>query len=334
MSRPTDYLPADTLAELRRKSDLRGLGSIAWTWGWIMGCLALYVWQPGVLTFLFGFIVISGRHLALAILMHEGAHRLLLNNVRWNDRVTQWLTAYPVMLNMLPYRDMHLRHHKNTWTEDDPDLGLATALPVTRRSFARKMLRDITGQTGYARYRFIARLSAGLSPDKRGLEGRPLSRVLATFARNQHGFLITNALMLAALTAAGRPEAFLLLWWLPAMTGYSVVLRIRNIAEHAVVTDPGEELRQTRTTLTSWWVRFLMAPHNVNYHLEHHLFMSVPQYNLPRAHRLLAERGLLDHAEVARDGYWPVLKKAMSASGPEDSGTRGPLVPRGHAGLG
>jgi len=334
MSRPTDYLPAETLAELRRKSDLRGLSSIAWTWGWIIGCLALYAWQPGVLTFLFGFIVISGRHLALAILMHEGAHRLLLNNVRWNDRVTQWLTAYPVMLNMLPYRDMHLRHHKNTWTEDDPDLGLATALPVTRRSFARKMLRDITGQTGYARYRFIARLSAGLSPDKRGLEGQPLTRVLATFARNQHGFLITNTLMLAALTAAGRPEAFLLLWWLPAMTGYSVVLRIRNIAEHAVVTDPGEELRQTRTTLTSWWVRFLMAPHNVNYHLEHHLFMSVPQYNLPRAHRLLAERGLLDHAEVARDGYWPVLKKAMSARGPEDSGTRGPLVPRGHAGLG
>lgn len=333
MSRPTDYLPAETLAELRRKSDLRGLASIGWTWGWIIGCLALYVWQPGVPSFLFGLVVISGRHLALAILMHEGAHRLLLNNVRWNDRITQWFTAYPVMLNMLPYRDAHLRHHKHTWTEQDPDLGLATALPVTRRSFARKMLRDLSGMTGYARYRFIARLSAGLSPGGRGLEGRSPGHVAATFARNQHGFLITNSLMLGALTAAGRPEAFLLLWWLPAMTGYSVVLRIRNIAEHAVVTDPGEELRQTRTTLTSWWVRFLMAPHNVNYHLEHHLFMSVPQYNLPRAHRLLVERGLLDEAEVARDGYWPVLKKAMSADGPEDSGTPRTGTTHGYAGL-
>ena len=74
----------------------------------------------------------SGRHLALAILMHEAAHGLLLRNKPWNDRIGQWLTAYPTMADTLLYRRAHFQHHKHTWTEQDPDLGLATALPVSR----------------------------------------------------------------------------------------------------------------------------------------------------------------------------------------------------------
>ncbi len=321
MSRPTDYISAAELAELRTRSNWRGLASVAWTWGWIVGCMALYVAWPGVVTFLIGLIIISGRHLALAILMHEGAHRLLLTDPKWNDRLTQWLTAYPIMVNMKPYREEHLRHHKNTWTQDDPDLGLANALPVSRRSFMRKMLRDIGGITGLARYRFIARVSAGLSAHKNGLEGKSWRAVVSTFCRNQHGFLITNGVLFAGLAMAGRPEAFLLLWWLPALTGYSVVVRLRNIAEHAVVPDTRDELRHTRTTLAAWWVRFLMAPHHVNYHLEHHLFMSVPQYNLPRAHALLRRNGFVERAEVVR-GYWPTIRKAMSLDADGGDGMR------------
>jgi fatty acid desaturase len=49
----------------------------------------------------------------------------------------------------------------------------------------------------------------------------------------------------------------------------------------------------------------------VAYHLEHHLVMTVPHYNLPRMHRLLKERGVLDHALIA-PGYVPVLRAAMS----------------------
>ena len=46
----------------------------------------------------------------------------------------------------------------------------------------------------------------------------------------------------------------------------------------------------------------MIAPNRVNYHLEHHLMMTVPHYKLPRFHRLLRERGVLDHACVA-NGY-------------------------------
>jgi fatty acid desaturase len=118
--------------------------------------------------------------------------------------------------------------------------------------------------------------------------------------------------LLALLCLAGIPEAYLLVWWLPALTGYQVVLRLRSIAEHACVPDPSDPLRRTRTTLAPAWLRFFLAPHHVNYHLEHHLFMTVPHYNLPRAHRLLRELGVLDRAEVA-PSYARVLRVATNA---------------------
>jgi fatty acid desaturase len=310
---PSDYLSREQLERLRKIKPLRSLGAVAWTWGWICACFALYALYPSVLTVAIAWVIMSGRQLALAILMHEAAHGLLLRNKTWNDRIGQWLTAFPTQADMLLYRRVHFQHHKHTWTEQDPDLGLATALPVSPRSFRRKMLRDLSGQTAYKRHRFIVRYAAGLSPNGRGLEGKSLWSAARTFVANQRGFLFTNALLLGALTLAGIPEAYLLIWWLPAWTGYSVVLRLRSIAEHACVADPRDPLRQTRTTLAPAWLRFLLAPHHVNYHLEHHLFMTVPHYNLPAAHRLLAASGVLARAEVA-PSYVEVLRRATSAA--------------------
>jgi fatty acid desaturase len=308
---PTDYLSREQLEDLRKISPLRSLGSVAGTWAWIFACFGLYAVYPSPISVAVGWLVMSGRHLGLAILMHEAAHGLLLRDKRWNDRLGQWLTAYPMMADTLLYRKAHFQHHKHTWTERDPDLGLATALPVSPASFRRKMMRDLTGQTAYQRHRVIVRYAAGLTPHGKGLEGKSLLQAARAFASNQRGFLCTNAVLLLGLTLAGIPEAYLLLWWLPALSGYSVVLRIRSIAEHACVSDPRDPLRQTRTTLAPGWLRFLLAPHHVNYHLEHHLFMTVPHYNLPAAHRMLAQAGVLERAEVAPN-YLEVLRRALS----------------------
>jgi fatty acid desaturase len=261
--------------------------------------------------------VMSGRHLGLAILMHDAAHGLLLRNKRWNDRIGQWLTAYPTMADTLLYRRVHFQHHRNTWTDQDPDLGLAAALPVSRASFRRKMIRDLTGRTAFARYRLLARYAAGLTPSGSGREGKSWLTLARAFVASQYGFLITNAVLFAALCAAGRPDAYLWIWVLPAWTGYQVVLRIRSIAEHACVSDSRDPLKQTRTTLAPGWLRFFIAPHHVNYHLEHHLFMTVPHYNLPAAHAWLRAAGTLEHAEV-KHSYLDVLRVATSA--PERAG--------------
>jgi fatty acid desaturase len=55
----------------------------------------------------------------------------------------------------------------------------------------------------------------------------------------------------------------------------------------------------------------LVAPYWVNYHLEHHLFMFVPCWRLPQAHRILLAAGRRQQMEV-QPGYWAVLRAATS----------------------
>src|SRR5207247_10789821 len=124
------------------------------------------------------------------------------------------------------------------------------------------------------------------------------------------GVVVTNGVLLAVLALAGHPALYLL--WVGAwLTTYSLAMRLRSIAEHGMVPDPADPLRNTRTTLARWWERLLLAPNRVNYHLEHHLVMAVPHYNLPRMHRLLRVRGVLLDAFVTRC-YLDVLRLASA----------------------
>ena len=58
--------------------------------------------------------------------------------------------------------------------------------------------------------------------------------------------------------------------------------------------------------------RALIAPYFVNYHCEHHMFMHVPCWNLPRVRRLLAGRGVTERMEGS-SGYLTVLRAAAAA---------------------
>jgi fatty acid desaturase len=298
-----EALSRDEVGSLLELQDWKSWASIAVNWALVAAAFALVAGRPNPLTVVVALFVIGARQLGLAILMHDAAHRALFRS-RWlNDWAGNWLCAYPVWSDLRPYRPYHLQHHAKTWTDDDPDLALATPFPISRDSMRRKIWRDLSGQTGWKRFRATLRRDLG----------RSRGRVQLTFDAGieaLHGVVLTNAILLGTLALAGHPALYLL--WVGAwLTSYSLVMRIRSIAEHAMTPDPADELRNTRTTLARWWERLLIAPNYVNYHLEHHLLMSVPHYNLPRMHRMLRDRGVLTDACVAR-GYRDVLALAAS----------------------
>jgi len=296
-------LSREEVRELTRLRPWHSCVSLAVDWGLVAAAFALVARWPNPLTIVAALAIIGGRQLGLAILMHEAAHRTLFRNRRLNDLVGNWLCAYPIWSDVHPYRAYHLQHHAHTWTAADPDLWLAEHFPISRASFRRKVWRDLSGQTG------LKRLRATLRRDL----GRSRGRVRRNFDAGPEallGVVITNLLLLAVLTLAGHPALYLL-WAGAWLTTYSLAMRIRSIAEHAVPLDPASELGHTRTTLAAWWERLLVAPNRVNYHLEHHLLPTVPHYTLPRLHRLLGERGVLDGACVAR-GYRAVLAAATA----------------------
>ena len=304
------------LADVRQRSTWRGLVMVAHAWATIFAAIAVVAVWPNPLTLVLAIMVIGSRQLGLAILMHDGAHGALHPDQTINLRVSQWFCAYPVFAETRAYRRYHLKHHAHTQTDLDPDLVLSRPFPITTASYKRKFWRDISGQTGYEQRK--AQLLNALGPAT-----APLTARLQSLWSSLGPQLITNAVICAVLTLTVGWWAYPLLWVVPNLTWNMVVTRVRNIAEHAVISDSTDPLRNTRTTIANRLERLFLAPYYVNYHLEHHMFFYVPAYNLPKIHTWLMTGPHRDRLEVER-GYWGVLQKATARPLAEDK--PGPLV--------
>lgn len=305
---PSQLFTPDEWAPFRTRSE------------WVGPLLVLHCWTVIALSVAAGILwpiliplcvaVIGTRQLGLAILMHEAAHGGLSRDARLNDFLGHWLCAVPVGASLTAYRPYHLSHHKYAQNPEDPDLMLSAPFPVSPASLRRKMVRDLTGQTFFKQRVLLplalarARRSGRTTPDA----AHDYEAVVT--GRSVLPFLLVNAAALAGFVMAGVWWAFFALWLLPMATWFPMVTRLRNIAEHACVEGSADDpFRAARTTRASWWERAFIAPYWVNFHAEHHLFMHVPCWKLPRLHRAIGTRPQAERMEVA-PGYVAVLREA------------------------
>jgi fatty acid desaturase len=297
------FNPEELLA-LKQRSNLRGAWMIIHAWAVIFGAMAMFVVWPNIFTFLLACAIIGGRQLGLAVLAHDAAHGLLFTSLRANDIAGTWLTEYILLGDLYSYRPYHIKHHRFTQQPNDPDLALSAPFPVTPASMRRKLIRDLTGQTAYKQRMALLKRVLGKSGD-------PIWARLARVWNRFYGAIITNVVLFAILAAAGHWGLYFALWIVPFYTVHPAVVRIRAIAEHSMSTDNNDPMRNTRTTYANWIERIFLAPYFVNYHLEHHLLLAVPCYNLPAANAMLLAKGYAPKMET-KPGYRAVLANAAS----------------------
>src|SRR3984957_17064985 len=144
---PKAVFTPEEWSRLTSHSSPRGMWLVVHAWGTIAGAIALVTLWPNPLTWLIAVMVVGTRQLGLAILMHEAAHGGLHANRAINEWIGQWLCAVPVGADLASYRSYHLQHHRFTQQLEDPDLSLSAPFPITRESYTRKAIRDLTGQT-------------------------------------------------------------------------------------------------------------------------------------------------------------------------------------------
>lgn len=311
-----DLFTPSQLAIVRKRSDWKGVALVVHAWGTIAAAMALVAIFPNPITWLVAVAIIGTRQLGLAILMHDGAHGILTENQKLNMFLSQWLCAYPMLAETLTYRRYHLKHHASTQQPDDPDLILSAPFPITKKSLRRKILRDLTGQTGYQQRK--AQILNAFGP-----RDLPLAERAKRYWNRLGRATIAQAIILGLLWAAGHPIYFVTLWLVPLLTWHQLVTRLRNIAEHAMMPDNNDPFRNARTTMASWAERVFIAPYYVNYHVEHHLAMWIPCYNLPEAHAFLVANGFGERIEQ-KDSYAEVLK--IASSKPDQADRRGDLI--------
>jgi fatty acid desaturase len=211
-------------------------------------------------------------------------------------------------ISMCTYRVTHRLHHNNLYTAEDPDTAIHGGYPRGQGYLLEKLARDLAGLNAWKTYAYFFGAPAINADTNR--EIRPLddtSAELRAAARSDRLWVIAFhvAAPLAAFALGGAHGLLLyaVLWLLPLVTVLQPILRLRAICEHGAVDDLGSPLTAARTNRTTGrWAnriaRIFLFPHHVNYHVEHHLYPSVPHYHLPALHRLLLDKGALQAAEV------------------------------------
>ncbi len=229
-----------------------GAAVVSASWGWLF---LLPAW------------VLAGASLhGLSLFTHEAVHGTLAKNKALN-----WLLgavcAMPVLQNCAAYRVLHLRHHRHLGEEGDPD-HYANYTQWTWLVFTMHWLRLLVGYPVYVTAIPVLGFRHGT--------GRDRALILVEMAA-------TGVLAWLAMTFV--PAAWLIHAWLVPMLFINTMVNIRGMSQHTLLEHATDEIRGTRSILTSRLVRFFMC--NENYHLEHHLHPGVPWHELPKLHASL-----------------------------------------------
>jgi fatty acid desaturase len=311
-----EYLTGDEIKAVMEKSNWKAALEILDTWGWIAFAFVISGLWPNPFTIIISLFILGGKQLACAIILHDCSHDSMFIGRAVNRFVGNWFGAYPIFHDVDKYRPYHIRHHINTGLDEDPDRPLTKGYPTTRLSMVRKFLRDFFGPTGLKGNFAVILMQLGVlkynlngQAEWLSLKEKSIGEIVGTALKNIAGPLAANLILFGILYAFGAPWLYLL--WIGALlTTNNFSLRVRSMAEHSMVEDRSNPMLNARTTYANFIERMLFAPHHVNYHVEHHLCMGAPSYNLPAMHRILLERGYYKQAALEQN-YVAIVRRAV-----------------------
>jgi fatty acid desaturase len=307
-------LPKEVVLALTRRSPWKASAAVLHDVAVIAAAIAvaLYFW-PNPLVILVSVLVVGTRQHALFVIAHDAAHYLLYERRGLNDLVGR-ACASVQGLSMCTYRVIHRLHHNNLYGELDPDTALHGGYPRGKAYLVKKLLKDLSGLTAWKTYAYFLGGAPALNTAT-NVAVRPLddtsAKLRAEAKRDRNVVIAFHLLLLVFFALTGYLIEYLVLWVLPLVTVVQAILRLRAIAEHGATTDFSSPLTAARTNVAPGWLAWLIFPHQVNYHIEHHLYASVPHYNLPALHREMAARGVLDGAELV--AFRVTLRKIFAA---------------------
>jgi fatty acid desaturase len=233
------------------------------------------------------------------VLAHDAAHYRLYQTHWLNDLVGRSIGTV-VGISMCTYRVIHRLHHNHLYGPQDPDIALHGGYPRGRVYLLKKLAKDLAGLTAFKTYSYF--FGAPSRNIDTGKVGRPLDdtspRLRIAAQRDRWTILAFHLVVPITAFAAGWGWQYLVLWVLPLATLLQAILRLRAICEHGALTDFGSPLTAARTNIASLWTRYVLFPHHVNYHIEHHLYPAIPHYRLRQLHLALAAYGILRDAEI------------------------------------
>lgn len=290
-------LTPEQLKTLSQKSNVRPLLDIGLCWGLIAGSLYLthqsLWWLPVSLP------VITSRLHALTVMMHDGSHYLLHENRMVNDIISNVFCSFPLQLSTEAYRRTHNPHHQHTQTMNDPNYVIMQNnetwhFPKPKEEVKKILMRDLMLMT--IKEHMIILKDWQVLPNWKKIT--KLEKVL---------FPLFAVTLIGATWSLGLWREFIILQ--VASLFINPLVRIRAMSEHVHMMQQGQgkidKLIQTPTINANLIERFFIAPFSTHRHLEHHVYPSIPYFNLEKAHEIIRSTDLYRaHCRYELDGYF------------------------------
>lgn len=317
-------LPAARVRALSQPAGWISVGTIALNWALLVGAAWLCWRHFSPLLYVATVIWIGARQHAFLVLMHDASHYRLLASKPWNDWVCDLFLSWPIFITTHGFRVEHFAHHRATGSDDDPSVYLRKAngqwlpewdFPQPWPRMLRTLAMDLSGLNSleFAIRLQRTRSGRGLRAETLQSAGPPPHRPGVRWIR-----LAYYATLAAVLTWTGGWKIYFLFWLVPGFTWLKAILRLRSIAEHHAV--PARHfLSRSRTTVPNLLERWLLVPCSISYHVEHHLYPSIPFFRLPALHReLQAIPEVRAHAHV-KHGYVQTIRECVATANPSAS---------------
>lgn len=207
--------------------------------------------------------------------LHECIHKSAFKNKKLNELVGYFI-GFVLLRSFLNGRYRHMAHHTFTQhPEKDPD-------KVDFPSSYFEYLKHVTSFSVWVRIiDNLFRHSIGNinESEKSYIPENEIKSLIFESRAMVAGYFI-----IASLSIYFNTTFFLIYWFIPRILG-EPFLRLVRMVEHTGKDETADMIHNTRTSFPSFFLKFLYW--NMPYHVEHHLYASVPFYKLPKFHKLI-----------------------------------------------
>lgn len=210
---------------------------------------------------------------------HECGHRTAFKT-RWANDVVYLVASFMDVREPVSWRWSHHRHHADTIIVGrDPEI--AYQRPVKFWKIFADMFGLLSTWAEFKKYG--ANVVGRLTPSEADyVPPRETSR--AIFWGRVHAAIWIATIAVSIVTTSFLP---LMLVGLPSLYGRWLLVVFGTTQHAGLAEDVLDHRLNTRTVYMNPVLRFLYL--NMNYHLEHHMFPSVPYHNLPKLHSLVRD---------------------------------------------
>jgi fatty acid desaturase len=271
---------------LKGKSPLGPTREIMAAWTHITAAMTIFFLVNSSLLYLPLLVFISARQYALLILLHDGQHQLLHPKKSINRWLATWLIAAPMGTEFDSSQRSHLQHHFHLGDADhDPDYDIyCYGPPSPKQTRAQLFASFATRILGGKLFSIVEKLifhRPAQAPQGESTAD-PHNRSFAALLGTLGPIAMMQLVIFLLLTLAFGWIGYLGFWIAPLATLAVFYNDFRIFSEHSIPgCDPTDKAERLTSFNSNPVERFFFAPHNMNYHAEHHIFPFVPHSQLP-----------------------------------------------------